>query len=196
VEAEVLALRLFNPDKIPADRVCSWLGLEVKNTKTGKREAYFDNADDSDALLKMMKQFGTIPGDYVLIDSHRRQWSYGLNLFLPRSGKGQRRHYDHTLPLGSRKYVDATEPRWLIQDIYPPKAVSLATEIARTAKKFEHAQNMARGNCRMAIERATGNRIKDPDMKHAACGLGSATAVDLKDARYFDAQLKILRQIK
>ncbi len=136
VEAEVLALRLFNPDKIPADRRCSWLGLEVKNTQTGKREAYLDNADDSDALLTMMKQFGVMHGDYVVIDPHRRQWSYGITLFLPRSGKGQHRHYDREL----RKYVDATEPRWLIQEAFPPPAIYLAASIVQAVKRLEHAQ--------------------------------------------------------
>lgn len=192
VEAEVLALRLFNPDKIPDDRRCSWLGLEVKNTKTGKREAYFDNADDSTALLKMMKQFGTIQGDYVVIDPNRRQWSYGISLFLPRIGKGQRRHYDHE----QRKYVDATEPRWWIQEPFPPQAIYLGVSIIQTVKRLEHAQGMARGSCRIAIEQATKQRIKQPDMKHPSCGADSSTTDYLANARYFDAQLKILRQIK
>jgi hypothetical protein len=192
VEAEVLALRLFNPDKIPPDRRCSWLGLEVKNTQTGKREAYLDNADDGDALLKMMKQFGTMQGDYVVIDSHRRQWSYGISLFLPRSGRGQHRHYDYEL----RKYVDATEPRWLIQDPFPPRAVYLGASITQVLKGLEHARGMARGSCRIAIEQEVKQRIRQPDMKHPSCGAGSGAADYLENARYFDAQLKILRQIK
>lgn len=192
VEAEVLALRLFNPDKIPADRRCSWLGLEVKNAQTGKREAYLDNADDSNALLKMMKQFGMVRGDYVVIDPHRRQWSYGISLFLPRSGKGQYRHYDHE----QRKYVDALEPRWLIQDPFPPRAIYLRAAITRVVKGVEHNQGLARGYCRMAIEQETGQRPQQPDMKHPTCGVPSGAPGFLDIARRFDSDLEVLRKIK
>jgi hypothetical protein len=192
VEAEVLALRLFNPDKIPADRRCSWLGLEVKNAQTGKREAYLDNADDGDALLKMMKQFGTMQGDYVVIDPHRRQWSYGISLFLPRSGKGQHRHYDYE----QRKYVDAVEPRWLIQDPFPPQAIYLGTLVAKAVRDLDHARGMALGYCQKAIELETGVRPKQPDFKHRACGAGSNVPTELDLARRFDTRLEILRKIK
>jgi hypothetical protein len=196
VQAEVLALRLFNPDKIPADRACSWLGLEVKNTKTGKREAYFDNADDGDALLKMMKQFGAIHGDYVLIDPHRREWSYGINLLLPKSGKGLGRHYDNTLPIGQRKYVDAVEPLWLVQDPYPPPAIYLETVFKKTLKDFHLAHDMAFKYCQKAIERETGVSPSKPDFDHHACGVGSGTQTELDLARRFDLRLQTLRRIK
>ena len=196
VEAEVLALRLFNPDKIPADRRCSWLGLEVQNTQTGKREAYLDNADDSTALLKMMKQFGTMQGDYVVIDPHRRQWSYGIHLFLPKSGEGLRRHFDHTLPVWKRKYVDAIKPRWLIQDPFPPRAVYLGAVVAKTAKDFDKARDAAHTYCRKAIERGTGLQFEKPDFNHLACGVGSDVPTELDLARRFDARLRILQKIK
>jgi hypothetical protein len=192
VEAEVLALRLFNSDKIPADRRCSWLGLEVKNTKTGKREAYLDNADDSDALLKMMKQFGTMHGDYVVIDPHRRQWSYGISLLLPRSGKDQHRHYDHE----QRKYVDATEPRWLIQDPFPPQAVYLGAAITDALDTIQNYQELARRYCRIEIERVTGKRPPQVDFQHPACATRSIGQTDLDIARRFDKRLEILRKIK
>lgn len=192
VEAEVLALRLFNSDKVPADRRCSWLGLEVKNTQTGKREAYLDNADDGDALLKMMKQFGTVQGEYVVIDPHRRQWSYGISLFLPRSGNGQYRHYDHE----QRKYVDAVEPRWLIQDPFPPRAVYLGAAITRIVKSIENHQSLARGYCTNEIERATGKKPRQVDFQHPACAIRSIGQRDLDIARRFDADLEVLRKIK
>ncbi len=192
VEAEVLALRLFNPDNIPADRRCSWLGLEIRNTQTGKREAYLDNADDSDALLKMMKQFGTVQGDYVVIDPHRRQWSYGISLFLPRSGKNQHRHYDYE----QRKYVDAAEPRWLIQDPFPPKAVYFEAAVGRITRGVEHYEGLAQGYCRLAIERETGKKSQAIDMNHPACSAQSTSAEFLKIARRFEAQLETLRKIK
>jgi hypothetical protein len=192
VEAEVLALRLFNPDKIPADRRCSWLDLEVKNTQTGKREAYLDNADDSDALLKMMKQFGTTHGDYVVIDPHRRQWSYGISLLLPRSGKDQRRHYDHE----QRKYLDATEPRWLIQEPFPPQAVYLGAAITDALDTIENYQELARRYCRIEIERVTGKRPPQVDFQHPACAIHSIGQADLDIARRFDKRLEILRKIK
>lgn len=192
VEAEVLALRLFNPDKIPADRRCSWLGLEVKNAQTGKREAYLDNADDSDALLTMMKQFGVMHGDYVVIDPHRRRWSYGITLFLPRSGKGQHRHYDHE----QRKYVDATQPRWLIQDPFPPKAVYIGTVVENTAKDLDEARGAALRYCEKAIELEAKLRPRQPDFNHPACGAGSNVPTELDLARRFDARLEILRKIE
>lgn len=192
VEAEVLALRLFDRGTIPADSRCSWLGLEVQNMQTGKREAYFDNADDSNALLKMMKQFGTVQGDYVVIDPHRRQWSYGITLFLPRTGKGRHRHYD----VEKRKYVDAAEPRWLIQDPFPPSAVHVDAAIARIAKGIKHNQELARGYCSMAIEKETGQQLKEPDMQNSACGVRSGAPQFLDIARRLNADLDIVRNIK
>lgn len=192
VEAEVVALRLNNLDAIPVDKRCSWLGLEVKNTQTGKLESYFDNVDDDKALLKMMKQFGTVQGKYVVIDAHRRHWSYGINLLLPRSGKGQKRHYD----MANRKYVDAVQPRWLIQDPYPPEGVYLGAAIADILPRFEVALSLAQRSCMNVIQKSTGKITRSPDFELPVCKTDKSVQSYLETMRHEDDRLEVLRKIK
>ena len=191
VEADVVALRLYKLNEIPPQQRCSWLGLEVKNTQTGKREAYFDNLDDDQLLLKMMKQFGTLDDSYVVVDPHRRRWSYGITLILPKSGRGQKRHYDSA----TRKYIDSTEPRWLIQEPYSPPAFHLGAAIKRLSDQRKHAIEQAEGRCRNAIEQQTGKKMARPIWSHPACGVGSGAADSLGSASYFEAMLKVLQKM-
>ena len=178
VEAEVVALIISTADSIPADRRCSWLGLEVKNTKTGKTEHYFDHVDNGDALLAMMKQFGAVhevqyswpkrKDLYVMVEPHRRQWSWGVSMILPPRGRAGKRHYDQDL----RNYVEATEPRWLLQDPFPPQGVHLPKFLAGERKAIKHERALATQGCKNEIARTTGGgieQIPQADFKHPAC---------------------------
>ena len=178
VEAEVVALVINTADSIPTDRRCSWLGLEVKNTKTGKTEHYFDNVDNGDALLAMMKQFGAVhevqyswpkhKSLYVLVEPHRRQWSWGVSMILPPRGRAGKRHYDQEL----RDYVAATEPRWLLQDPYPPQAIHLPKFLAVRRNAIKQERYLASQSCKFAIAEAKGvgvEKILQADFEHPAC---------------------------
>ena len=156
VQAEVLALRLRQQQAIPENERCPWLGLRVKNTQTSKTEAYFENVDNDRALLQMMKQFGTVQGNYVIVDPHRRQWEYAVAMRLPFTGKGELRHYQRSEKNQSGKFVDATEPRWLIQEPYPPEAWHIDAAIALNKRRTGGGYADAKGACETLIARATG----------------------------------------
>ncbi|NBW79775.1 MAG: hypothetical protein EBR27_12305 [Betaproteobacteria bacterium] len=194
VQAEVLALRLEHLDAIPENERCSWSGLQVKNTKAGKTEAYFDNVDDDRALLKMMKQFGTVKGNYVIIDPHRRQWEYAVSLRLPFTGKGEKRHWSRD----KGDFVDATEPRWLIQDPYPPEAWHIDAAIALAKQRIKGGINYAERECSFAIANATGidiGKVKT-DLATPACKKSKEVQKDLAFSNTARLELEFLQQIK
>ncbi len=194
VQAEVLALRLEHLDAIPENERCSWLGLQVKNTKTGKTEAYFDNVDDDRALLKMMKQFGTVRGNYVIVDSHRRQWEYAVSLRLPFTGKGEKRHWSRD----KGDFVDATEPRWLIQDPYPPEAWHIDTATAYARQRIQGGINYAEMDCRFALSKASGIDVQKVkvDLAAPACKESKSVQKDLASANSMRLELEVLNQVK
>lgn len=194
VQAEVLALRLEHLDAIPENERCSWLGLQVKNTETGKTEAYFDNVDDDRALLKMMKQFGTAKGNYVIVDPHRRQWEYAVSLRLPFTGKGERRHWSRD----KGDFVDATEPRWLIQDPYPPEAWHIDTATAYAREWIQGGINYAQRDCSFALAKASGIDVQKVrvDLSAPACKESKSVQKDLASASSMSLELEILNQVK
>jgi hypothetical protein len=198
LEAEVLALRLLSMDAIPESYRCSWLGLEVQNTKTGKRESYFDNVDDDKALLKMMKQFGEVKGDYVIVEPHRRHWEYAVAMRLPHTGKGLRRHYDRTAEIGYRIFIDAVEPRWLIQEPYPPEAWHISTATKHVKEIIEGVKISALSSCAFAISRATGVDVRkvSEDLENPACKASKSVQKQLEDIRQSKLELQIVRDIE
>lgn len=198
LEAEVLALRLLSMDAIPENYRCSWLGLEVQNAKTGKRESYFDNVDDDKALLKMMKQFGEVKGDYVIVEPHRRHWEYAVSMRLPRTGKGARRHYDRNAELGNRKFVDAVEPRWLIQEPYPPAAWHIGTSTKHVKEIIERVKTSALSSCAFAISRATGVDVHKvtEDLENPVCKASKSVQEELEKIRQSKLELQIVRDIE
>lgn len=171
VKAEVLALQLDREDEIPETERCSWLGLRVKNLLTGKTESYFDHVDNGRALLQMMKQFGTLKGSYVVVDPHRRQWEYAVSMRLPFTGKGQKRHYQQSNPNESGKFVDAVEPRWLIQDPYPPEAWHIGAAIAQLSRRNGGGKSDALKYCRLAMSKTYALKWAEVivDLKDEAC---------------------------
>ena len=201
VQAEVLALRLDHQDAIPENERCSWLGLRVKNTQTGKNEVYFDNVDNDRALLKMMKQFGKANGEYVVVDPHRRQWEYAVSMRLPLTGKGELRHYFVSRELGGNKFVDATEPRWLIQEPYPPEAWHIDTAIAFVQELIDRGVSDARSSCHFALVKAFGislinaRKIK-AEMNMPICRDSKEVQKDISFTNSRRNELEILRQIK
>lgn len=198
VQAEVLALRLRQEQAIPESERCSWLGLRVKNTQTGKNEAYFDHVDNDRALLQMMKQFGTVQGNYVIVDPHRRQWEYAVAMRLPFTGKGELRHYQRSDKNQSGKFVDATEPRWLIQDPYPPEAWHLDAAIALNKKRTGRGLTSAKGACQSAIARATGLdwlTVK-ADFEAPVCKDSASVQTSLAFEKSLVVERQLLQQIK
>lgn len=194
VQAEVLALRLEHLDAIPENERCSWLGLQVKNTKTGKTEAYFDNVDDDRALLKMMKQFGTVKGNYVIVDPNRRQWEYAVSLRLPFTGRGERRHWSRD----KGDFIDATQPRWLIQDPYPPEAWHIDAAIALAKQRIKGGTNYAERECGFAIANATGiktGQVKT-DLTAPACKQSKEVQKNLTFSNSIRLELGFLQQIR
>jgi hypothetical protein len=198
VDAEVLALELWKTDAIPEDQRCSWLGLEVQNTKTGKREAYFDNLDDDQALLKMMKQFGPMEGRYVIVEPHRRHWSYAISMVLPISGKGLKRHYDRDAELGNKDFIDAAEPRWLIQEPYPPEGLHIDAAIKDAVSSIAHNKNMAIGTCRFALAEALHVDTKTirVDLASSICQASASVQSDLKNRQNNEKRLEVLQRIR
>lgn len=199
LEAEVMALRLLSMDAIPENYRCSWLGLEVQNTKTGKRESYFDNIDDDQAMLKMMKQFGEIKGDYIIVEPHRRQWEYAVSMRLPRTGKGERRHYDRTAELGDRKFVDAVEPRWLIQDPYPPEAWHISTAVKHVREIIEGIKNSAIRQCMFAMSNATAIDVRkatEQSLETPVCKASASVQEKLERIRHRTQELQLVRNIE
>lgn len=198
VQAEVFALRLRQEQAIPESERCSWLGLRVKNTQTGKSEAYFDHVENDRALLQMMKQFGTVQGNYVIVDPHRRQWEYAVAMRLPFTGKGELRHYQRSDKNQSGKFVDATEPRWLIQDPYPPEAWHIDAAIALNKRRTGGGNADAKGACETAIARATGvDWIKvKADFEAAVCKGSAEVQKSLAFEKSLVVERKLLQQIK
>ena len=198
VDAEVLALELWKTDAIPEEERCSWLGLEVQNTKTGKREAYFDNLDDDQALLKMMKQFGPMEGRYVIVEPNRRHWSYAIAMVLPMSGKGLKRHFDRDAELGKRDFVDATEPRWLIQEPYPPVGLHIDAAIRDAADSAKHERELAEGSCDFAVagSRGTKSRLVRENINDPICNDSDAVQSRLRSEKYFLERASLLNRIK
>ena len=198
LQAEVLALHLWKQDAIPERNRCSWLGLEVQNTKTGKRESYFDNVDDDQSLLKMMKQFGETKGDYIIVDPHRRHWEYAVAMQLPRSGKGLRRHYLRDAELGKRQYVDAVEPRWLIQEPYPPEAWHISVAVKNVREIAEGIKQQALSACAFAIAKASGGDVRKVSKKleDPACVADASVQRDLANARRRMLELQIVKDIE
>lgn len=199
VQAEVVALRLLKPDAIPVSDRCSWLGLEVRNTKTGKRESYFDNVDDDQALLQMMKQFGEVKGNYVIVEPHRRHWEYAISMRLPRTGKGLRRHYNRDAEIGKRDWVDAIEPRWLIQEPYPPEAWHVRTAVKNIERVMTNVRNGAIPRaCGFAMARAHGvspNSVK-PNLADPACKTSKSVQEEMQGLQVLADELELLRQIE
>lgn len=198
LEAEVLALRLLSMEAIPESYRCSWLGLEVQNTKTGKRESYFDNVDDDKALLKMMKQFGEVRGDYIIVEPHRRHWEYAISMRLPHTGKGARRHYDRTAELGKRDFVDAVEPRWLIQEPYPPQAWHISTATKQVSEIIERVKNSALRSCMFAISKASGVDVRKVtvSLENPVCEASVSVQEELEKIRQSKLELQIVRDIE
>lgn len=198
LQAEVLALRLWKQDAIPKRNRCSWLGLEVQNTKTGKRESYFDNVDDEQALLKMMKQFGEVKGDYIIVDPHRRHWEYAVSMQLPRSGKGLQRHYLRDAELGKRQYVDAVEPRWLIQEPYPPAAWHVSTAVWNVQGVIEGLRNAALRQCRFAMSDARRTEVSKvkPSLAEPACKDSVSVQEELEKIRQSQLELQIVQELE
>lgn len=198
VNAEVLALELWKPDAIPEDQRCSWLGLEVQNTKTGKREAYFDNVDDDQALLKMMKQFGPMEGRYVMVEPHRRHWSYAISMVLPVSGKGLKRHFDRDAELGKKDFVDATEPRWLIQAPYPPVGLHIDAAIKETVGVIARNKNMAISSCRFALAEAlhVDTKAVHVDLVDPICQSSASVQSEFTSRKNNEKRLEVLQSIR
>ncbi len=198
VQAEVLALQLDRQDTIPENERCSWLGLRVKNTQTGKNEAYFDHVDNDRALLQMMKQFGTIQGNYVIVDPHRRQWEYAVAMRLPFTGKGELRHCQRRDKNQSGKFVDATEPRWLIQEPYPSEAWHIGAAIALNKQRTGGGIAAARKHCRSAISDATGvgwSEVRE-DLDSSICQKSARVQKSLSFERSLDLEFKLLQRIE
>lgn len=196
VEAEALAIDLRELDAIREHERCSWLGLQVQNTKTGKRESYFDNVDDDQALLKMVKQFGSVRGNYVVIAPHRRRWQYAVSMRLPFTGKGLLRHYDKTGE--QHKFVDALEPRWLIQDPYPPEAWHIKTAIEYELRDIVDIKMSALRACRFELSDALGislNKVK-PNLDDLLCKQSKSVNQELNAAQRRAERVKILKEIE
>ncbi|MFM6992384.1 MAG: hypothetical protein ACKOWD_14130 [Rhodoferax sp.] len=198
VQAEVLALQLDRQDEIPENERCSWLGLKVKNTKTGNTESYFDHIDSDQALLQMMKQFGTVSGSYVIVDPHRRQWEYAVSMRLPFTGKGERRHYQQSGPNESGKFVDAVEPRWLIQDPYPPEAWHIDAAIAFNKKRTGRGFATARSLCQSAIAQDLGVELLQikSDLNSDVCQHSLGVQKALSFERSLRLESIVLQRIK
>lgn len=198
VEADVLAIDLRELDVIPEQERCSWLGLQVQNAKTGKRESYFDNVDDDRALLKMMKQFGTMKGNYVVIEPQRRRWRYAVSMRLPFTGKGLQRHYDKTGESGQHKFVDAIEPRWLIQDPYPPEAWHIKTAIEQELIAIDNTKMSALRNCRFELSDALGiaSGKVGPNLDNPICKRSQSVNKELNAAQLRVDRLKILKDLE
>ena len=198
VQAEVLALRLRQEQAIPENERCSWLGLRVKNTQTGKNEAYFDHVDNDRALLQMMKQFGTVQGNYVIVDPHRRQWEYAVAMRLPFTGKGELRHYQRSDKNQSGNFMDATEPRWLIQEPYPPEAWHIDAAVEFNKKRTGRGLTSAKGACQSAIARANGLdwlKVK-ADFEEPVCKESASVQKSLAFERSLDVERELLQKIK
>lgn len=198
VQAEVLALQLDRQDAIPENERCSWLGLRVKNTHTSKNEAYFDHVDNDRALLQMMKQFGTVQGNYVVVDPHRRQWEYAVAMRLPFTGKGELRHYQRSDKNQSGKFVDATEPRWLIQDPYPPEAWHIDAAIALNQQRTGGGVADARKFCRLALSKANSLDWQKVvvDLDSEVCKASTQVQKYLSLERSLSVGMTLLNQIK
>ena len=169
VDAEVVALVITEPDQIPEDRRCSWLGLAVKNTQTGETEHYFDNIDNDRALLAMMRQFGKVyEVEYakpqqrtllVLVDAHRRQWSFGYSLFLPGPNRTSK-------PNPSEKPGESAKPqpaRWRIEAPYAPPAINYQAYLTDQKRALEQYRYLATQWCLVERVRATGKSIPPPN---------------------------------
>lgn len=198
VQAQVLALKLHKPDAIPVSDRCSWLGLEVQNTKTGKRESYFDNVDDDQALLQMMKQFGEVKDNYVIVEPHRRQWEYAFSMRLPRTGKGALRHFDRDAPIGYKKFIDAVEPRWLIQEPYPPEAWHTSTAVKHVKEVIDGIRNQALSQCRFAMSDALGVAVRNvkPTLDDPNCKTSKSVQEELEHMHRRTLELQIVKEIE
>ena len=198
VKAEVLALQLDRQDEIPENERCSWLGLKVQNTQTGKTESYFDYVDNDRALLQMMKQFGTLKGNYVIVDPHRRQWEYAVSMRLPFTGKGERRHFQQSDPNESGKFVDAVEPRWLIQDPYPPEAWHIDSATKQLERRKGGGTSDALKYCRLAMSKAYGLQFEkvQVNLESDVCTKSTQVQKYLLLEQSLSAALVLLQQIK
>lgn len=198
VEAQVLAIYLYKLDTVPKEERCSWLGLEVSNSKTGKTEAYFDNVDDDKALLKMIKGFGTLENNYVVVEPHRRNWTYAIPMTLPRSGKGLKRHYEKK-DRTNQDFVDAIEPRWLIEEPYVPEAVYIDVTISETIRDRKYSQSRASGACAFALAEALGIDLKKVvvDLSNPTCRASKEVQYQFSNAQgYLDRKMTLQRIIK
>jgi hypothetical protein len=174
------------------------LGLRVKNTQTSKNEAYFDHLDNDRALLQMMKQFGTVQGNYVIVDPHRRQWEYAVAMRLPFTGKGELRHYQRSDKNQSGKFVDATEPRWFIQEPYPPEAWDIDAAIALNKQRTGGGIAAALKHCRSAISdlnRVDWSEVR-VDLDSATCQQSAKVQQALAFERSLGSEFKLLQRIK
>jgi hypothetical protein len=196
VQAQVLAIYLNKLDAVPKEDRCSWLGLEVRNSKTGKTESYFDNVDDDKALLKMIKGFGTLENNYVVVEPHRRSWTYAIPMVLPRSGKGLKRHYDKTI-LHRQDFVDATVPRWLIQEPYVPEAMHFDIAVNETIRDRKHTQNRALSSCAFALAKALEIDLKKVviNLANPVCQVSKEVQYDLSSAQHYLDRMKTLQRI-
>lgn len=198
VQAQVLAIYLYKLDAVPKEDRCSWLGLEVRNSKTGKTESFFDNVDDDKALLKKIKSFGKLENNYVVVDPDRRSWTYAIPMVLPRSGKGLTRHFVKRTETTSQAFVDATEPRWLIQEPYAPEGVHIDVAIGETIRDQKYWQGMALSSCGSAVAKSLGIEFKKAaqDLKHPACMASIAVENNLSRVAVHKERFQTLQRIK
>jgi hypothetical protein len=198
VQAQVLAIYLNKLDAIAPEDRCSWLGLEVRNKKTGKTESFFDNVDDDKALLKMIKSFGRLENNYLVVDPDRRSWTYAVPMLLPRSGKGLKRHFVKRTETTSQDFVDATEPRWLIQEPYVPEGVHLDVAIGETTESQKHHYNRALASCGFDIAESLGIEFKKvvKDLANPICQSSKEVQRYLNNMQIDKSNFQILQRIK
>jgi hypothetical protein len=117
---------------------------------------------------------------------------------LPFTGKGELRHYQGSYKNHSGSFVDATVPRWLIQEPYPPEAWHIDAAIALNKQRTGGGIAAARKHCRSAISDVTEVDWLEvrADLESTICRQSAKVQKSLSYERSLGLEFKLLQQIK